>query len=428
MKLNRRSLFAAAGAVTAPMFIPSNVLGQDAPSKKLTLGFIGTGAQGIHVNLKMFLFQDDCVITTVCDAFLGRAQNAKQIVDEAYGNSDCKAVWDFRDVLADPTIDAVVISTPDHWHVPMSLMALKAGKHVFCEKPTHSINEGQQLISAFAKSDKVFQAGIEDRSTIHFHKLCEWVKNGAIGELERVEVQMPGGIYYKQDAPKPIPEDLDWNLWQGPAEFHEYTPLRTLNGCWRQIDIYAKGAITDMGTHLVDTAQVGVNDGCAVEVKGTGEIPQGMLSNVPITYDLNYKYSNGVEMHVVNGSTKGWDPGICNLEFYGTKGWVRRRGWGGALEASDTQILRTKYDPETSKHWKLPPREQRNFLDCIKTGEPTTYTPEKLHEMCTTLLMGVMSIQLGRTLKWDKEKEEFPGDAEANKMRFTPKARDWENA
>ena len=428
IKLNRRKMIAASGAVAAPMIIPATVFGQNAPSNKLNLGCIGMGGQGVDVNLKMFLWQDDCRVATVCDAFLGRAQRAKALVDEAYGNSDCKAVQDFREVLADPAVDAVVISTPDHWHVPMSLMALKAGKHVFCEKPTHSIHEGRELIEAFAKSDRVFQAGIEDRSTIHFHRLCEWVKNGAIGDLERVEVMMPGGIYYQQDAPVPIPADLDWNLWQGPAEYREYTPLRTNSGCWRQISMYAKGAITDMGTHLVDTAQVGVDDpnGCAVEVTGTGDIPENMLSDVPVTYDLNYKYSNGVEMHVSNGSSKGWDPSACNIGFHGSKGWVRRRTWGGALEASDPRILRTKYDPETSKHWKMPPREQRNFLDCIKSGKDTTYTPEELHKMCTTLHMGVMGIQLGRKLKWNPKKEEFTGDAAANKMRFTPEARNWE--
>ena len=164
IKLTRREMIGALGAVALPAIIPSRVLGGNAPSKKITLGCIGMGGQGTNLNLKMFLTHEDCQVATICDVFMGKAARAQKIVNEAYGNNDCKAVQDFRDVLADPTIDAVVISTPDHWHVPLSLMALKAGKDVFCEKPTLSIKEGRLLADAFAQSDRVFQAGIEDRS------------------------------------------------------------------------------------------------------------------------------------------------------------------------------------------------------------------------------------------------------------------------
>jgi predicted dehydrogenase len=126
----------------APMILPSGLLGRDAPSSKITLGFIGVGWQGVDLNLKSFLTEEDCICAIVCDAYLGRARAAKKLVDGAYGNKDCRAIQDFPEVISDPSIDAVVISTPDHWHTTMSLMALKAGKHVFCEKPTFSIAEG----------------------------------------------------------------------------------------------------------------------------------------------------------------------------------------------------------------------------------------------------------------------------------------------
>ncbi|MBB6428925.1 Gfo/Idh/MocA family protein [Algisphaera agarilytica] len=430
--LSRRSFVkaAGAGALAFPTLIPSRVLGDTAPSKQITLGFIGVGGQGVNVNLNGFLPEKDCRVVMVCDAHMGKARQAQQIVNERYGNTDCQAVQDFREVLADPAIDAVVISTPDHWHVTMSLMAMRAGKHVFCEKPTHSIHEGRILTDAFTKSDRVFQAGIEDRSAVHFHKMVEWVKNGAIGELQRVEVSMPGGMYYKMQDPKPVPEDLDWNLWQGPAAYREFFPARINPGGWRQHSLYAKGAIIDMGTHLVDTAQLGVNDPdvCPVEVTGTGEIPEGMLTDVPVSYDLNYRYGNGVEMHVFNGSTKGWDPQACVLEFHGSKGWIKRVGWGGKIEASERDILRKKYTPEQNKHWTRPPREQRDFLDGIQTGKRTTYPPIDLHHMSTTLHMGVISIELGRTLNWDPQSEAFLGDDEANAKRSLPPARDWESA
>ncbi len=432
MSHSRREFIKRTGiAVTAgafPTIIPARVLGAEGPSKRITLGFIGMGGQGTNANLTTFLGLKDCVAVSVCDAFMGKAKRARDKVHKFYGNKDCKAVQDFREVIADPSIDAVVISTPDHWHVPMSLMALAAGKDVFCEKPTLCIDEGRVLADAFAEKGAVFQAGIEDRSLIHFHKMVEWVKNGAIGKLERVEVKLPAGLDHPLEDPTAPPDDLDWNLWQGPAEHHEHTKNRTDRWHWRNISMYSKGAILDMGTHLVDTAQVGVNDPavCPVEVSGTGEIPEGRETDVPVKFDLTYRYGNGVEMTVKNGARGGWDPGSCFLEFQGDKGWIRRKAWSAGLEASDRKILQTRYTAEKSKHWPLPPKEQRNFLDCVKSRKSTTYPAEDLHHMSTTLHMGVACIQLGRKLKWDTKKGAFIGDDEANRLRKRPAPRDWE--
>ncbi len=434
MKINRRHFIKSGAAVTAgamvsPTIIPSHVIGENAPSNRITFGFIGMGPQGTNINLKSFLGQKEVKVVAVCDAFLNKAKNAKAIVDEAYGNQDCRAYQDFRNIIQDPSIDVVVISTPDHWHVPMSLMALEAGKDVFCEKPTLSIEEGQRLTKAFAKSDRIFQTGLEDRSLIHFHRMVEWVKNGAIGDLEQVEVRMPAGVANDIEEPVKPPADLDWNLWQGPAEYHPYTRRITGGFYWRYIDRYSKGPILDMGTHLVDTAQIGVNDPlvCPVEVSGTGEIPVGSLSDVPIKYDLKYRYSNGVEMTVKNGPKGYWDPDGCFLEFRGTRGWVRRDGWDSSLEASDPSILRLRYEADESKHWPHPQSEHLNFLSALKKRSPhTTYPAIDLHQMCTTLHMGVICIQLGRKLQWDPKKEAFLNDTVANQMRKGPEPRNWE--
>ena len=428
IKLTRREMIGTLGALAIPAIIPSRVMGENAPSKKITLGCIGMGGQGTNLNLKLFLTHEDCQVATVCDVFTSKAARAQKIVNEAYGNNACKAVQDFREVLADPTIDAVVISTPDHWHVPLSLMALKVGKDVFCEKPTLSIKEGRLLADAFAQSDRIFQAGIEDRSQGFFHKMVECVKNGAIGDLERVDVMMPGGCYYPLEEPCSPPADLDWNLWQGPAAYHDFTPERTRAGVWRQIDMYSKGAILDFGTHLVDTAQLGVNDPdvCPVEVSGTGEIPDNMASNVPVKYDLTYRYGNGVQIRVYNGPSHGWDAKSCILEFRGSKGWIKRDGFYSSPRASDRQILKTKYAPGESKHFPLPPREQRDFLDAVKSRKKTTYPAIDLHHMSTTLHMGVICVELGRKLKWDIKKEQFINDAEANVKCARPEARNWE--
>ncbi|MDP6524568.1 MAG: Gfo/Idh/MocA family oxidoreductase [Kiritimatiellia bacterium] len=431
MHLTRRGFLKGTGAVSAaaafPTVIPSSVLGENAPSKRITLGCIGMGGQGVGANLNSFLNEKDAQILATCDAYQSRAERTRQMVDRRYGTTGCKAHRDFRKIIDDPSIDAVVISTPDHWHVPMSMMALQAGKDVFCEKPTLYIDEGRRLMEAVKKHKAVFQVGLEDRSLIHFHKMVEWVKNGAIGRLGRVDVTLPGGLSFPKEKPVKPPEDLDWNLWQGPARFHEYTPRRTGGWHWRNISDYAKGAILDMGAHLVDTAQVGVNapGGSPVEVEGTGEIPEGMETDVPIRFDLRYRYANGVEMTVKNGPQSGWKPNSCFIRFEGDKGWVRRKTWSAGLDASNPEILRKTYTPETSRHWPLPPREQRNFLDCVKSRKPTTYQASDLHLVSTTLHMGVIAITLGRKLSWDTKKEVFLKDDDANSMRKGPKARDW---
>lgn len=379
------------------------------------------------VNLPMFLNEPDAKVVAVCDAFYSRAEKAARIVDERYGSKGCRVYQDFRRIIEDSSIDAIVISTPDHWHVPISLMALDAGKDVFCEKPTLCIEEGRTLANAVQKHKAIFQAGIEDRSLIHFHKMVEWVKNGAIGQLSRVEVHLPAGMIHPKEEPAEVPADLDWNLWLGPSSHHAYTPNRTHMWHWRYISDYSKGALLDMGTHLVDTAQVAIDDPavCPIEVVGTGKVPVGCESDLPASFNLTYRYGNGVEMAVKSSGRGGWDPQACFLRFEGDKGWLERKTWDGRVEASDQMILRTRYNPEITRHWPLPPREQRNFLDCVKSRKATTYPALDMHHMSTTLHMGLISIQLGRKLTWDPATERFD-DAEANALTRRTTPRNWE--
>jgi len=405
----------------APMFIPGRMLGADAPSKKITLGFIGVGSHGLGNNLKNFLTHADAQVVAVCDVFKDRAEAAQQLVNAQYGNNDCRTHTDFRHIIADKTIDAVVISTPDHWHVPMSLMALEAGKDVFCEKPTKFIAEGRVLKEAVAKHQAIFQVGLEDRSVAHYHKMVEWVRNGAIGDLQRVELTLPDGFVWPLENEAPVPQGFDYNLFVGPAEFIPYTPSLTEMMHWRMIRNFSGGMIMDWGTHLVDTAQLAANapEGCACEVEGSGIIPEKAMTNVPIKYDINCRYSNGVVVNIKNGGTA--------IRLFGSTGWLGNSTWRGPLEASDPQILRKKYAPETSKHWQMPPSEARNFLDCVKSRKPTTYTAEITDKLCTTLHMSDLAVRLGRELRWDASKEEFINDAEANALR-SHQYRDWTKA
>jgi predicted dehydrogenase len=420
-KMNRRTaLKVVASSAAAPLIVSSRVLGAEAPSKRIVVGCIAVGGQG-RSNLGLFLNQPDARVVAVCDVFKTRSDAAKKVVDKRYKNSDCKSCTDFREIIDDKDINAVAISTPDHWHVPMSLMALKTGKDVFCEKPTKTIAEGRALIEEVKKRKTVFQIGLEDRSVPHYHKMVEWLRNGEIGDLERVDVQLPKGFVFPKEEEAPVPDGLDYNLFVGPAPFMPYTKSITVQRRWRMNRNFASGSLVDWGSHQVDTAQLAVNapEVCPIEIEGTGTIPENSATTVPVTFDVQYRYSNGVEVRVKSGGT--------GIRLTGSKGWVGNDSWRGQLKASDEKVLHRKYTPETSNHWQRPPGEHRNFLDCVKSRKPTTYTAETMHLLHTTLLMGDIAIRLGRKLKWDPKKEEFVGDAEANAMRSI-KYRDWQKA
>jgi len=254
--LTRRSFIKGAIASgVAPTFIPAHLLGADSPSNKITVGFIGVGGHGVGRNLKHYLRQNDARVLTVCDVDRSRMRAAKERVDEKYGNKDCSMTTDFREVLARPDIDTVMISTPDHWHTLMSVLAVRAGKDVQCEKPTLTIDEGKILVNEIRRSKKVFQTSTEDRSVPVYHRMAELVRNGRIGTLEKIEVVLPKQPTVPGDpTPQPIPEDLDYDMWLGPAPEAPYTKDR-VHFHFRWIWDYSGGIICDWGTHLFDTAQ-----------------------------------------------------------------------------------------------------------------------------------------------------------------------------
>ena len=418
----KSGLSAILAASVAPQFISSRLLGQNAPSHRVALGFIGIGAHGLEVNLMSFLHEADCVARVVCDVSKTRLQRAKDTVDQHYGNQDCIALDDFRAVLARPDIDAVVISTPDHWHVTMAVMALAAGKRVFCEKPTLTIEQGRRLSDAVRKSGLLFATGLEDRAVIQYHMMAEAVRNGAIGELKRIEVGLVEKPIFAKEDPAPVPADLNYELWLGPAPFRPYTPTLTDTQVWRQVRDFSGGSLTDWGAHLVDTAQVAnfSEESSPVAVQGHGFIPPNSINDVPQTYEIDYTFANGVVMSVASAGP--------SLRFEGTDGWIGNKGWLGRLEASDMDIFRRKYDPAANKIWPRGPREQRNFLDCIKTGHAPMYTAEALHRLSTTLHLGALAMELKRPLTWDPATESFQDDAQANALRSRLERTDWQRA
>ncbi len=419
----RRVLGGLAASVAGPLIIPSRLLGKDAPSNKITLGFIGMGLQGISRNLASFNNQADAVTLAVCDVRKSAAHKAKNIVDQHHDNRDCFASSDFREIIDRDDIDAIVISTPDHWHVPLSMAALKAGKDVFCEKPTLTITEGRRLVEEVTRRKAVFQWGIEDRSLIKYHRLAGWARSGMLGTLKSIHVVLPRKRSYPREEPAPVPEDLDWNLWLGPAPFHPYTPRRAEPQHWRMISDYSGGTITDWGSHLIDTAQVGAgmeNSG-PIEVVGSAVIPdsESSESSVPLDLKLRYHYPNDVEMFVTNGEV--------DIKFVGAEGWARCKGWNGQWSASDHEMLRRDIFAPEAGYWSRPPIEHRDFLDAVKSRGKPAYHVEAGHRLATALHLGHLAARSGRTIGWNPDIESFSDDdtESAKSFIYHRPSRDW---
>ncbi len=424
-KFIRQSAIAGMATAIAPTILPSKLFGSTAPSKQVTLGFIGTGGHGTQVNLGNFLTHPSSRVLAVCDVKLPHARRAKEIVDKHHSNDDCKVYQDFRDVLARDDLDAVVISTPDHWHVPLSLMALRSGKHVFSEKPSLTITEGKELVEEVEKQGKVFQWGIEDRALEKYWMLAGLARTGAIGEVHTVDCGLPQKPLLSIEEPTSVPDDLDWNLWLGPAKSVEFTPSVTKPQWWRQRFDYSGGSLTDWGAHLCDTAQIGIgmDESGPSEILGTSEeLSPKSFVDVPSGYDVLYRYTNKATIRVRDTARKIY------IRFEGTKGWIQCEKWNGELSASDMNLFRNRDFAKNPDFWPRPDREQREFIDVVLNGGRTTYHVDAGHRLATMLHLGHMAIRSGETIHWDPKREQFSKSRNEHERSrvFKRQARDWE--
>ena len=378
--------------------------------ERITMGFIGTGSHGIGMNLKSFLAQPDAQAVAVCDVDPVHLKQGQDAVNKKYGNTDCATYKDFRDVLARDDIDAVMISTPDHWHVPMSIAAAKAGKDVECEKPTLTIAEGRALCDVMKRYGRVFQWSTEDRSVDVYHRMCELVRNGRIGKVHTIRVELPSGPNTGGNPkPMPVPEGFDYELWLGPAPWAPYTKDR-IHWNFRWIQDYSGGMLTDWGAHLLDGAQWGNNTEHTgpVEVEGTGKFWRDGLYDTAYEYHIEYTYADGVRLIVTSGTP--------SLRFEGTEGWIGNRGWRAKLQAEPKSILDSVIGPNEIHLYTCKGGDQRNFLDCVKSRKDCYFPPE-IGQRCFTIThIGNMSMLLGRKLRWNPEKERFINDEQANRM------------
>jgi predicted dehydrogenase len=409
----KRGTKASAILAVFPQIVSASVLGKNgriAPSNKITLGMIGTGSHGINMNLKSFLPQEDAQIVAVCDVDREHVLKARDLVNEKYGHQDCAIYEDFREILIRKDIDAVMISTPDHWHVPMSLMAMQSGKDVICEKPTMTIQEGRDLVNAVKRHIAVFQTSTEDRSLYQYHRLAELVRNGRIGRLQTIHVTLPQQPEVPGDpTPMPVPENLNWNLWLGPAPESYYTIDRVhFNFRWH-FDTSA-GIIADWGTHLFDTAQW-ANDtetSGPVHISSRGTFWTCGLYNTPKDYHVEYTYANGVKMIVDHGGT--------GIRCEGTEGWIEVPYWRAPLQADPPAILTSVIRPDEIKLFTCPQGEHRNFLNCVKSRKQPYFPAEIGHRVATLCHLANISLLLKRDLDWDPQRQVFPNDPEANRM------------
>jgi len=400
-----KSSAVAAGAVIAfPTIVPSSVFGAGAPSSRITMGCIGLGGKGTG-NMKGFKGMSGCEVVAVCDADVKHMGQAGQ----AAGLKASSCYTDFREVLARDDIDAVTIATPDHWHVPMSVAAVRAGMDVFCEKPlTLAIGEGRVLADEVKRYGRVFQTGSQQRSGSEFRFACELVRNGRIGKLHTIRVEIHGN---NRKCPptweaEPVPEGFDYDMWLGPAPWEPYTEQRC-HYQFRFILDYSGGQMTNWGAHYLDIAQWGngADDTGPVEIVGSGDFPKTGLFTTAQNENIEYTYANGVKLFLTSGSG--------HTRFEGSEGWVDVTR--GKIDAEPKSLLTSKIGPDEI-HLYDSNDHKRNFLDCIKSRKDTICTAEIGHRTSSVCHLGNIAMQLGRKLKWDPKAERFIDDPAANNM------------
>ena len=422
-KPNRRGfLKTCLAASVAPAIIPARALGAQAPSKQVTVGMIGVGRQGTKVNLAALLSMPEVRVVALCDVDAWRLREAKKLVDARYGKNDCALYSDFREVIARDDIDAVMNSTPDHWHVPISLAAVNAGKHVSCEKPlTLSIAEGRRLADAVEKAGVVFRTDSECRSNSEMHRLTELVRNGYLGKVTHIDVGVPGtDVAGGNPEPMPVPEELDYTVWRGPAPWKPYTvdrvhPVKSLGRPgWMRCSDTCEGIITNWGTHVLDVAQLVLDTERTgpVAVEATGVFPQAGsgLWDVLTSFESQFRYANGVTLRYHA------DPKGAYIKVTGEEGWMHVDWYrdGPGTVASDPRILEIKL---SEKDTRFPARTDKgDFTNAILNGVPTMIDAEIGHRACSMGQIAHIAIRRGRALDWNPDTERFTNDEEANEM------------
>jgi predicted dehydrogenase len=444
--INRRGFLKAAGAaIVLPTILPGSVLGRDgkAPSGKVNMGVVGWGMQGPS-NTQSFLVEEDCRVVAACDLDKDALQSAVNAVNDNYGNKDCAAYHDYREMFARPDLDAVMIAVPDHWHALVATEAARRKLDIYGEKPlAKTIAEQQAIVKAVEENKVIWQTGSWQRSQAPFHKAAEIVRNGLIGDVTRVEVGLPSGhTDFKRTRPELLeklaalqindlskvtpgtdawkiavtepPPELDYETWIGPSKMEPYIKQR-VHMNWRWNYNTGGGQLLDWIGHHCDIAHWGLdfdNNGPS-EIEGHGDFPASdALWNTCTKYRIELKYPRNITM-VIGGGQSDISSGT---KWIGTQGWV----WvdRGGFDASNPEWKTGKNLPEELRKVKLyeSPGHWRNFLDCVKSRQPAIAPVQAAHHSAIPGHLGLISMLTGRKIRWDEKSEKILDDAGASKL------------
>jgi predicted dehydrogenase len=433
--VSRREFLKRTAAVAAmPTIISAAALGRGgavAPNDRIVMGCIGTGGKGMD-NMRIFMGNPEVQIVAVCDVDKSRCDAALAEVEKHYGAAKASGEWkgctahnDFRELLARDDINAVSIATPDHWHALPSIAAADAGMDIYCEKPlANSIAEGRAICDAVTRNGRVLQTGSHERSNERIRFACELVRNGRLGKLRTIRINLPCSDSHHKQAmalttvppPEPVPAGLDWDFWLGHTPLVPYTPLRC-HFWWRFILAYGGGEMTDRGAHIIDIAQLGAgkDDTGPVHIDATGTHSTTSLYDAFFDYRFVNTYADGLELIGENRDPRG-------LRFEGDEGWVLVNIHGGALEAEPASLLEEKIGDDEI-HLGRSPGHHRNFLDCVKSRELPMASAEVGHRTATICHLNNIAMLTGSALDWDPKREVIENNPDAGwRVRPTMRA------
>ena len=419
----RQFLKRTAAAAALPLVVPGSVLGLNgavAPSNRIVFGAIGVGHRAL-ATLPTFLAFPDIHYVAVCDCQADRLKVAKEKVDSHYGNQDCTAYADFRELLARKDVDAVSLATGNRWHGLASIYAARAGKDIYSEKPiTLTIAEGRKLVETCRRYGTIYQAGTQRRSTASYRFAMEMVRQGKVGRLHTVEMQVWRGALVDNEKAVPVPAGWDYDMWLGQSPWYPFVPGR-VNG-WTYFWDTAEGILTDMGCHYTDQMQwtLDTDDTGPVEFEAEGVFPDPAkyCSDTPRTAVVRCKYANGVTGVM-------YQRGLFReryLRYIGDQGWIQVDDQTDVVTAEPKSILSLK--GARGVGWGDASDHVRNLLKCIRSRTPTICNPEVAHRAITICQAWTISLRLGRKLRWDPVQERFDLE-EANRMLYREPRAPW---
>jgi myo-inositol 2-dehydrogenase/D-chiro-inositol 1-dehydrogenase len=427
----------AVGTLGFPTIVPAHVLGgKDAPSNKINIGQIGCGRIARTHDLPGTWKHEKARIMAVCDLDRHRTEETKQLVEEYYTKKtgqanyiDVKMYDDYREMLLNKDIDAVMISTPDFWHAQPAMEAALAGKDIYLQKPTSlTIHEGRQLANVIKKTGRILQVGTQQRSTSQFRIAAELVRNGRIGKLHTVKIGLPGDPSGPPAPAMPVPKGFNFDMWLGSTPEMAYTEIAVHpqkgydRPGWLRMEQFGAGMITGWGQHHYDSAAWGMDTEYTgpISVESVAKFPKSGLWNVHGDFMSKAEYANGITMYTSGGYQNG-------IRYEGSEGWifVSRGDYAAtpsdptakvrskALDASNPKILESVIG-ENELHLYNSPDQHGNWLECIETRKEPISPIEIGHRACTVCLITHVSMKIPRKLQWDPTKEQFVNDAEAN--------------